>query len=843
VHCVSSPKSLSRGHAVKVSFKVIICVFITVLLIFANVYAIFWATWQAPVTVRVGTLTPYSTNIYVRCEPSSIGYGETTTIRGKLVNATDYVGIPDQTITLYYRPAGDEAWIYTTSVSTAYDGTFSYLWSGSADLLLGFYIVNATFLRGAEFDPWTGITDFQVRAPNQPPNKPTAVSQYRSDGVTVIPEGGTTPESTVVFKGTVSDPDGDNVRLEIELRQIGEPFTGEPTPETISYFVPSGTQVTITRYGLVNADYKWQYRAKDSNGATSNWTEFGTPENIDFRVQVEDQSPTCSIKLQKDSVEISEIDVGQFFDIYAGGSIDDTGIKQVRFSSDDLQDGNPTGEWTGWYAWDISSGDWDASTKIKRWSFATCGKKEVWAEVKDDISQTDRRYANIFVHPGYAIIVAGNGQFKSAIDHSANNAYRVLRNLGFDDDHIFYLNSKRPQDVDGDEHDEVDKCASFTDFYEAVLEITAKMGGNPTPFILYLVGHGNRGLDDPELYSFEFVQSGEDPLFSSALNSLLNLLPSETPMLIVLGSCYSGGFITSNEGSISAPNRIIITATHDDWIFGRVNFFDLAWFSDRFWGKLNKGYNIKEAFSEGISESDIHHRWLDDNGDMRGNSPNRLEDDGELSARTNVGVPGTENWKLKRWLLVREFSSVELRVYDLQNRVTGLVNGTVKEEIPDSIYDEENEALAIFSPLDISRYEVAGTHDGIYGLEISFIDGSEATSFTATDIPTLANATHQYAIDWVALSLGEEGVTVKVDSDGDGVFEHTFTSDSQLTQSEYLSALKPVGGIWIPVNKLELLAPYIGLTILLAVAVSTAVYLKKRKRNTEIISNKNQRTS
>lgn len=66
--------------------------------------------------------------------------------------------------------------------------------------------------------------------PNQPPSVPTAVSQYRSDGVTVISEGGTTPESTVVFKATVSDPDGDSVRLEIELRQMGEAFTGEPTP-------------------------------------------------------------------------------------------------------------------------------------------------------------------------------------------------------------------------------------------------------------------------------------------------------------------------------------------------------------------------------------------------------------------------------------------------------------------------------------------------------------------------------------------------------------------------------------------------------------------------------------
>ena len=36
--------------------------------------------------------------------------------------------------------------------------------------------------------------------------------------------------------------------------------------------------------------------------------------------------------------------------------------------------------------------------------------------------------------------------------------------------------------------------------------------------------------------------------------------------------------------------------------------------------------------------------------------------------------------------------------------------------------------------------------------------------------------------------------------------------------------------ISIPVNKLELLAPYIGLTLLLVAAVVTLVYVKKKKR-------------
>jgi len=126
-------------------------------------------------------------------------------------------------------------------------------------------------------------TEHPIPPPNQPPVV-TSISQYQSDG-TQIPEGGIVPETTIVFKATLEDPDGDDVRLEIELRKIDEPFTGEPTSETISDFVPSGSEVTITRFGLVDGDYHWQYRVKDSKGAVSEWKEFGEAGNVDFKVE------------------------------------------------------------------------------------------------------------------------------------------------------------------------------------------------------------------------------------------------------------------------------------------------------------------------------------------------------------------------------------------------------------------------------------------------------------------------------------------------------------------------------------------------------------------------------
>jgi parallel beta-helix repeat protein len=131
----------------------------------------------------------------------------------------------------------------------------------------------------------------------------------------------------------------------------------------------------------------------------------------------------------------------------------------------------------------------------------------------------------------------------------------------------------------------------------------------------------------------------------------------------------------------------------------------------------------------------------------------------------------------------------ELRVYDSHGRVTGLVNGGVKEEIPNSLYNDG--IIMIFSPSDSYHYEVVGTDKGTYGLDIASIEDGKAATFTATDIPTISRAMHQYTIDWHALSEGGEGVTVQVDSDGDGKFEDTFTSDDELTQDDFLEETSP----------------------------------------------------
>jgi hypothetical protein len=171
------------------------------------------------------------------------------------------------------------------------------------------------------------------------------------------------------------------------------------------YQVGSAQYVTLLDGKSTTKSFTWTpssaktYSVKGEVGVVSGETETSDNEKtISVSVQQQNQPPTCAIELRRQgtTTTINEIGVGEFFDIYVGDSTDDQGIKEVRFSSDDFQDGNPTGTWTGWDDWDTSSEDWNAISKTKAWLFTTEGSKEVWAEVKDGDGQTDKDTADIY---------------------------------------------------------------------------------------------------------------------------------------------------------------------------------------------------------------------------------------------------------------------------------------------------------------------------------------------------------------------------------------------------------------------------------------------------------------
>ena len=135
--------------------------------------------------------------------------------------------------------------------------------------------------------------------------------------------------------------------------------------------------------------------------------------------------------------------------------------------------------------------------------------------------------------------------------------------------------------------------------------------------------------------------------------------------------------------------------------------------------------------------------------------------------------------KMRNYETGEILSPAELRIYDSDGRVTGLVNGEINNGIPDSDYYEG--MFLVVAPASSYSYEVVGMEKGKYGLRITSIGDGNEISFAAIDIPTSPNAVHQYSINWDALSVGEGGATLEIDGDGDGVFERTIISDNKLT--------------------------------------------------------------
>ena len=79
-------------------------------------------------------------------------------------------------------------------------------------------------------------------------------------------------------------------------------------------------------------------------------------------------------------------------------------------------------------------------------------------------------------------------------------------------------------------------------------------------------------------------------------------------------------------------------------------------------------------------------------------------------------------------------------------------------------------------------YEIKGKEEGSYGLEIISVDNenSQIIEFKAIDIPISTGEIHQYAVDWTLLQANERGVALKIDSDGNGMFDQFLTAGNEL---------------------------------------------------------------
>jgi len=153
-------------------------------------------------------------------------------------------------------------------------------------------------------------------------------------------------------------------------------------------------------------------------------------------------------------------------------------------------------------------------------------------------------------------------------------------------------------------------------------------------------------------------------------------------------------------------------------------------------------------------------------------------------------------WNAQGGTLFLERCPVDFLVTDTSGRRVGALyqNGQfvgAVNEIPDAFYSgQDPDFQVIFIPLQFEdcTVQAIGRDSGTYTLGVIAFQEQlrKSEGFVAIDIQSSMSAVHNYTISWDALSLGEEGVTVEVDSDGNGVSEYTFTSGSELTRNEFL---------------------------------------------------------
>jgi hypothetical protein len=148
-----------------------------------------------------------------------------------------------------------------------------------------------------------------------------------------------------------------------------------------------------------------------------------------------------------------------------------------------------------------------------------------------------------------------------------------------------------------------------------------------------------------------------------------------------------------------------------------------------------------------------------------------------------------------------------------------MVDGKYREEIPNSAYDDESKTIVIFNATDSYTLQVKGIKEGNYSLLINSIINRKSTVFTANDILIKPKEIHEYSFDWRTLSQGGKGATVQVDFDGDGKFEKTFTTSTELSRSEFLQSTSEIP------PSLNLIAILIAIIVIVAIVFP---YLRKR---------------
>ncbi|MFC1588798.1 FG-GAP-like repeat-containing protein [Pseudomonadota bacterium] len=303
-----------------------------------------------------------------------------------------------------------------------------------------------------------------------------------------------------------------------------------------------------------------------------------------------------------------------------------------------------------------------------------------------NLAAIDSSQVNLLVatSAGYAVIVQGklpNNDGLASHNKTANRIYETLKDRGFADEDIFYFNYNTNQTgVDG----LPDKAT-----IQKLLEGSANTGGDPqllqdqipeglaaavadrpAPIYTIFVDHGGKATESLSARFFidqDIITPVELNSWLGSLESNLdaidvaqgttpaeNWLTAKNPRIVIIGACYSGGFIND----LSDNGRVIMTsATENEQSYKGPKEDDNIrvgeYFLEELFLELGAGNDLRGAFKLATAKTETYTKEA--SGDVSTNTDNEfldtavqhplLDDDGD-TVGTNTLFENTADGQL-----------------------------------------------------------------------------------------------------------------------------------------------------------------------------------------------------
>jgi len=722
---------------------------------------------------------------------------------------------PDKPLTMMWVQAIGEFWMYAGEEGENYLTTVSGNATPIAEGGLEGYKITWTFTINDQWPEVENAIDFGVYAwddsdlksgwnhddtkasfklvVNRPPDLPSELRQFNPwQGVNIQVGGGVGTAidyNVIVLEAQVSDPDSDKVMLEIEVMNLGN---GQVKPLQMDYFVHSGEKAHLF-FIAESGNYAWRARAIDEHGQLSDWAEFGDNH-------------------------ASDTDFHYGFEPYPYG---------YQFTNRAVEPGTLTGG-VGrnfpkiWEEYIIEGDNWI----ILRETFDLEGidEKTQMAWVKEFM--LDGKIFRGCCY-GMALSSAMRYVYPELLRSHYGGFHNVIRESG----HVIWNLSNPPAaDINGDGY------AGW---------LGNDIGTKPVLRAILSFQLSQYGTAAQKAMSDAKDNNLESP--AEILDTLSKALPNRGQQMgamhvLVVGyeihtKLPLGGTKKSEHYHAVVPYKIL-----DNRIYVYDNNHPDET-GDREKGHQNRAYSqyieidrAANTWKYNISGSTYWPAQSATISYIGLLSLDNLYSDGQLPKPRPVGTGGNE-------AVISSTGSGDLLLTDSEGRSTGFEQGWLVEEIPGvrPIYtcnaspedpgETWRQAYYTAGDTELSA-TIQGREDGSYSVtrfgpeyfatisDVTIGQGEtdelllssnrfairlygnqapktyililnknrdgESQTIAAVSIPIAGSAVHEYTIDWDTLYQGEDGVTVSVDSDGDGEFDRTFTAGSELTGDQFI---------------------------------------------------------